>query len=284
VAVLALISAGVLAGRRKHPYLLVGWLWYLVMLLPVIGIIQVGAQARADRYTYLPQMGLYLLLTWLVADLSVGWPHRRMVLRSLSALVLVSLFFRAHTQASYWRDSQSLWTYACTPDNFFAQYNLGAALNDKGSVDEAIAHYQKALQIKPDFAAAHINLGDILLQKSNLAEAMTHFQRALQLKPDSAEAQNDMAWVLAASPQASLRNGTRALELAQRANQLTLDGNPAVLSTLAAAYAEVGRFPDARETAQRALHLAEVTSNTALANDIRSQMKGYEIGVPFRFK
>jgi len=353
VLVLLLISVGVMAGRRKHPYLLVGWLWYLGMLVPVIGLIQVGAQARADRYTYLPQIGLYLLLTWLAADLCAGWRHRRMVLGGLSTLILVSLIFCAHAQTSCWRDSKSLWTHAlaCTSDNVKAHYNLGIFLNEKGTVDkaiahfqkalrinpdfapahinlgdallqkgsideaighfqkalrinpdfaeahinlgnallqkgskdEAIAHFQKALRINPDFAEAHINLGDTLLQKGNIDEAIGHFQKALQIKPDSAEAQNDLAWVLAACPQASLRNGNQAVQLAQRANQLTLNGNPAVLSTLAAAYAETGRFPEAIETAQRAVQLAETQSNTKLANDLRSQMKCYQAGLPFRF-
>jgi protein O-mannosyl-transferase len=282
--VLLFISVGVMAGRRNHPYLLVGWLWYLGMLVPVIGLIQVGAQARADRYTYLPQIGLYLLLTWLATNLCVGWRHRRITLVVVSTVVLILLLFRAYAQTTYWRDSQSLWTYACTSDNFFAQYNLAVALNDKGNVDEAIAHYQKALQLKPDFVAAHINLGDALLQKSKLAEAMAHFQRALQLKPDSVEAQNDLAWVLAASPEASLRDGKKAVELAQRANQLTLGASPAILSTLAAAYAEIERFPEAIETAQRALQLAEAQANTKLVNDLRSQMKRYQAGLPFRFQ
>jgi len=112
-------------------------------------------------------------------------------------------------------------------------------------------------------------------------EAITCFQRALQIKPDYAEAQNTLAWVLATCPQASLRNGNKAVKLAQRANQLTGDGNPVVLGTLAAAYAEAGRFPEAVATAQRALQVAETQSNPALADAIRSQMKLYQAGLPF---
>jgi tetratricopeptide (TPR) repeat protein len=112
-------------------------------------------------------------------------------------------------------------------------------------------------------------------------EAITHFQKALQIKPDSAKAQNNLAWVLATALQASLRNGNKAVELAQRANQLTGDGNPVVLGTLAAAYAEAGRFPEAVATAQRALQLAETQSNPALADALRSQMKLYQAGFPF---
>ena len=148
-------------------------------------------------------------------------------------------------------------------------------------MDEAIVHYQKALQINPDYAEAHNNLGNALRQMGRMDEAIAHYQRALQIKPDNAEVQNNLAWVLATCPQASLRNGNKAVELAQRANQLTGDGNPVVLGTLAAAYAEAGRFPEAVETAQRALQLAETQSNTALADAIRSQLKLYQAGIPF---
>ena len=114
-----------------------------------------------------------------------------------------------------------------------------------------------------------------------MSEAITHLQQALQIKPDYVEAQNNLAWLLATCQQASLRNGNKAAELAQRANQLTDGGNPVVLGTLAAAYAESGRFPEAVEAAQRALRLAEMQSNTALADAIRSQMKFYQAGIPF---
>ncbi len=484
---LAAISAAFFLWRRTRPYLLVGWLWYLVMLAPVLVLIGKGMELRCDRYTYLPQIGLYVLLTWAAADLCAGWRYRRVVLGGCSTIILVALIFCARTQTSYWRNSESLWTrtLACTSDNFIghnnlglallqkgsvdeafvhfqkalqinpdsaeAHNNLGSALLQKGKVDEAIAHYQKALQIKPDFAEAHnnlgnallqkgsvdeaiahfqkalqikpdfaeahnnlgsallqkgsadeaishyqkalqikpdfaeahnnlgnallqkgsvdeasahfqkalqinpgyaeahynlgnallkmgsvdeaishyqralqikpdyaeahnnlgnallqkgsvdeasahfqkalqinpdnaeacYNLGNALLQKGNVDEAVTHYQRALQINPDYADAQNNLAWVLATCPQASLRNGNKAVELAQRANQLTGDGNPVVLGTLAAAYAEAGRFPEAVAATQRALQLAGTQSNTSLADVLRSQLKLYQAGLPF---
>jgi tetratricopeptide (TPR) repeat protein len=162
------------------------------------------------------------------------------------------------------------------PDDAEARYNLGNALLEKGSLDEAIVHFQKALQINPDYADAHNNLGNALLQKGAVDEAIAHFQKALQINPDHVQTLNNLAWVLATCPQASLRNGNKAVELAQRANQLTGDGNPAVLCTLAAAYAEAGRFPEAVETGERALQVAGTQSNTALADAIRSQLKLYQ--------
>ena len=194
LVLLAGISAGVLILRHRRPYLLTGWLWYLGMLVPVIGIIQVGSQARADRYTYLPQIGLYVLLTWAVADLCAGWRHRRVVLGGGSTVILAALIFCARAQTSYWRNSESLWTHtlACTSDNVEAHNNLGSVLLKMGRVDEAIAHFQKALQIKPDSAEAHNNLGNVLLQKGRVDEAMVHYQKTLQIKPDSAEAHNNL--------------------------------------------------------------------------------------------
>ena len=204
------------------------------------------------------------------------------------------------------------------PDYAEAHFDLGNALLQKGSVDEAIAHFQRALQINPDYAEAHVNLGFTLLQWAmwtkrsahfqkalqikpnyaeahvnlgiallklgNVGEAISHFQKALQIKPDYPEAQNDLAWVLAACPQVSLRNGNKAVELALRANQLTDNGNPIFLGTLAAAYAEAGRFPEAVATAQRALRLAETQSNTGLADAIQSQIKLYQAGIPFHLQ
>jgi protein O-mannosyl-transferase len=283
LAVLAGISTGAWVLRRRCPYLLTGWLWYLIMLVPVIGIAQVGAQARADRYTYLPQIGLYLLLTWAAAELCAGRRYRRVVLGGCSAIILLALILCARTQAAYWQNSESLWTHtlACTSDNAAVHNNLGNFLFGQERLDEAITQYQKALQINPDFPQACYNLGNTLALKGRVAEAIAQYQKALQIKPDYAQAQSNLAWLLATCSQASLRNGNRAVALAQQANQLTGGENPVILHTLAAAYAEAGRFPEAVETAQRALELAEAQSNPALAGVIQSQMELYQAGAPF---
>ncbi len=167
------------------------------------------------------------------------------------------------------------------PDFAEAHISLGIALRRKGNVDEAIIRFQKALQIKPDDAEACYNLGNALLQKGRVGEAIVDYQKALQINPNNLAVQNSLAWVMAVAPQASLRNGREAAELAQQANQLAGGENPIILRTLAAAYAEAGRFPEAVETAQRALQLAGTQSNTALADAIRSQLKLYQAGLPF---
>jgi tetratricopeptide (TPR) repeat protein len=354
VVLLAAISAGVFLRRQRQPYLLMGWLWYLGMLIPVIGLVQVGGQAHADRYTYLPQIGLYLALIWAVGSLGAGWRHRRVVLGGLSTVILVALIFCARTQTSYWRNSEVLWTHtlACTSDNYIAHYNLGDALVkmgrrdeaiaqyqktlqitpnyaeahdnlgsvllQKGRVDEAIAHYQTALritpenatahnnlgnalrqkgrvdeaiaqcqvalQINPDYADAHDNLGNALFQKRRVAEAITHYQKALQINPDYAEAHNNLAWVLATAPQVSLRNGDEAVKLAERANQLTGGKTPIILHTLAAAYAEAGRFGDAIRSVQKAIELAQAAGQKDLAERFTGELKLYEAGLPFHEK
>jgi spermidine synthase len=166
------------------------------------------------------------------------------------------------------------------PDYEDAHINLGNALLQKGSVDEAITHYQKALEIEPDHADTHNNLALALLQKGSVDEAITHFQKALQIKPDYVEAQNDLAWVLATASQASLRNGKKAVELSEQANQLAAGKDPNILHTLAAAYAEAGRFGDARRSAQKAIELARAAGRQDMVEEFNGELKLYEGGLP----
>jgi protein O-mannosyl-transferase len=170
------------------------------------------------------------------------------------------------------------------PDYADAHHNLGTALLQKGRVDDAIVKFQKTLEIRPDDAPAHNDLGRALLQKGRVDEAIAQFQKALEIRPDFPLAQNNLghtAWVLATSPQASVRNGARAVELAQQAERLSEGRNPVILGTLAAAYAEVGRFTDAVATAQQALQLANAQSNAALANALQQHIGLYQAGLPF---
>jgi tetratricopeptide (TPR) repeat protein len=162
-----------------------------------------------------------------------------------------------------------------------AHNNLGTVLLQKGSVDEAMVHFQKALQIRPDYADAHCNLGIAFSQKGRMAEAITQYQEALQIKPAVPASQNRLAWLLATCPEASLRNGNKAVELARQANALTGGENPVILHTLAAAFAEAGRFSEAVETAQHALRLAGAQSNTRLAGALQLEIKLYQAGSPF---
>jgi protein O-mannosyl-transferase len=275
---LAGLSVAAWGERRKQPWLLIGWLWYLVMLLPVVGIIQVGDQAHADRYTYLPQIGIYVAVTWLVAQSRTS----RVAFGGLMSGVLAVLMVCAWKQTAYWKNSETLWTrtLACTTGNYIAQYNLGNILALEGKTDEAINHYQNAVQIRPGYVKAHNNLGNVLLQKGRAEEAISQFQQSLQLQPDDPESQNGLAWLLATCPEASLRNGDKALQLAQRANELAGGKNPVVLRTLAAAFAETGRFSDARRSAQMAMELLQAAGQQDLAGQLNVELKRYEAGLP----
>jgi Flp pilus assembly protein TadD len=167
------------------------------------------------------------------------------------------------------------------PDYVEANTHLGNCLFQKGRLDEAITHYQKALQIKPDYAPAHNSLGNALMREGKVDEAITHYRKALQLDPVNPSFQSNLAWLLATSPRASLRNGNIAVELARRANELTGGTNPLILRALAAAFAEAGRFPEAVETAQRGWQLAQAQSNTKVAGQLQSDIKLYEAGSPY---
>jgi tetratricopeptide (TPR) repeat protein len=522
LVLLLVMSATVWAFRNTHPCFVVGWLWYLGMMIPVIGIVQISNYSHADRYTYLPQIGLYLIVAWAATGLLARRRHGRWLLGALASAVLVVLMLCARTQVSYWKDSQTLWEHTLTvsgdtdvahnnlgmdllekgkpdeaieqyqealkanpayypahdnlgvalarkgkPDEAMAQFqqalkinhhddmaynnlglalaqtghwdeaiaryqqalafnpdfekahvnlgialaqqrrwdeaiahyqqaleinpndasahdhlgyalvqtghrdeaighlqqalelnsdldtahfNLGNALFREGKVDEAIAQYQLAVKINPDFAMAHndlgialdkkgqldaaatefrqalktnpdyalghLNLGNVLLhqgktdeaiaqyqlalkadpnlepahnslgyvllQKGQWNEAIGHYERALELNPGIAGRCNRLAWALATHPEASVRNGEKAMILATQLNRLSGGKDVSILQTLAAAYAETGHFPEAASTAQQALQIATARKDTALVNDLQQQIACYRADRPFR--
>lgn len=192
------ISAFVVSARRRQPWLLFGWLWYLGILVPMIGILQVGAQAHADRYTYLPQIGLYLALTWAAAESGIRWNQHRLLLSGACVAILAALVVCTRNQVSCWQNSHALWTRALafTSGNVIAENNLGNVLLDEGNVDEAITHLENARQIKPDDPKAAFNLGNALVQKGRLNDGIENLTQALQFKPDYAEAHINLASAL----------------------------------------------------------------------------------------
>jgi tetratricopeptide (TPR) repeat protein len=167
------------------------------------------------------------------------------------------------------------------PDSVVAHSDLGYLLLRKGRVDESFAQLQKALEIEPNYAAAHFNLANTLLQKGRIDEAVFHLQKVLAIDPSDAEAQKNLAWVLATCPDARIRDGAKAVELAESAD-LAESRDPTIATTLAAAYAETGRFADAIRTAERALQLATDSGNVALANGIRGHIELYRSEQPVR--
>ncbi len=186
---LLLASALVLRAARRQPYLAFGWIWYGVTLLPVAGLIQVGSHAHADRYTYVPLIGVFTIIAWGAYDLSRRWRHRTLVLSLAVALVLCLCIPLTHRQIGYWKDSESLFRHALsvTEHNHFAHNNFGLALLQKGQVDEAITHFNKALEAVPSYSKPHNNLGIALLEKGRTDEAIAQFQAAMGYNPDFAE-------------------------------------------------------------------------------------------------
>jgi tetratricopeptide (TPR) repeat protein len=185
LGLLAAVTVGALAGWRRYPYVLVGWLWYLGMLVPAIGLVQVTGQAMADRFTYLPQIGIYIALVWGLADRRWGWLRKRWLCGVSSALVVLALMVCGWRQASFWRDDETLWrrTLDCTSDNVLAHHHLGVALAMRGRLDEAIGHFEKALEIRPGYAEVHNSLGNALATRGRLDEAIGHFRRASEVWP-----------------------------------------------------------------------------------------------------
>ena len=199
-AVVALIgvSMAVIRASRVHPYLPVGWFWYLGTLLPVIGFFQAGDQALADRFVYIPLIGLFLMIAWGIPDLLSRWRYSRAALSAAAIMVLFACTLRARDQVQYWQNALVLWTHALevTDDNHMARDGLGTALVDRGRVAEAVAHYSEAVRIKPQFAEAQNNLAWALAHEGRIEEAMPHYLQALRIKPEFADAQNNLAWAL----------------------------------------------------------------------------------------
>jgi tetratricopeptide (TPR) repeat protein len=169
-------------------------------------------------------------------------------------------------------------TFALPFDHAESHYSIGNALRQKGDIEEAMVHYRKALELRPDYANAHNNLANALRQQGRTEEAVPEYEAALKSEPDSVLAENNLAWILATSPNPSVRNGAKAVQLAERANRLSGDSDPIILHTLAAAYAENRQFHEAIETAQRALKLADTNGITSLAESLRSKLSLYQAG------
>ena len=192
------LTISVLLAATRYPYLLMGWFWYLGALLPVIGLVQVGIQARADRFTYIPLIGLFVMIAWGASDLAARWPRRRPVLMSAAFVVVAACALVARAQVGYWRDSLTFWqhTVDVTTDNARAHGNLGLVLSDLGRPSEAIAHYTEAIRISPELADVHTNLANALAGQGKTADAVAHYREALRLDPNQLTAHNGLGSAL----------------------------------------------------------------------------------------
>jgi tetratricopeptide (TPR) repeat protein len=185
---------------ERRPYLAVGWLWYLGTLVPVIGIVQVGSQAMADRYTYIPLIGLFILIAWGVPELFGNLRFRKPFLSVLSVVIVSVLAGCSWQQVQQWKNSVTLFERALsvTSRNYLAHNNLGVALFFEGRIEDAIRHYTQALRIKPNFADARINIGVAQAAQGKYDEAICHYREALRIRPDDAGTHNNIGVALAA--------------------------------------------------------------------------------------
>jgi protein O-mannosyl-transferase len=199
LVVLVGVSALIVRSGARHPHILVGWIWYLVMLLPVIGLIQVGAQAKADRYTYLPLIGIFIMIAWGVPEIMNRLPNSKMLLTVAGAIVVCVLAATAHGQTSYWANGLSLWDHALKlyPNSHLIHLNAAYELNRRGESFEAGRHFSEALRLNPNSAEAHNAIGVALSKEGRADEAVEHFLAALRLKPDYADAHANLGARLA---------------------------------------------------------------------------------------
>jgi protein O-mannosyl-transferase len=211
------ISLLLFVTRRRTPVLLVGWLWFLATLIPVIGLVQVGGQAMADRYTYLPSLGVLILSVWGACELTRGWRHQVLVLLVAGGGASLLCLALTRQQLGYWQNNETLFRQALevTENNQIAHKSLGDALDKKGQTDEAIAHFQEAIRLKPGYADVHNNLGNTLLKKGQADEAIAHFQEAIRLKPGYANAYNNFgnALLRKGQPGEAIRQYQEAIRL-----------------------------------------------------------------------
>jgi len=283
--VLAVLGAGWFYRRGWGKALLFGFGYYIVMLLPVLGLVDIslmGATLVADHWQYFAIIGP---ITLVVAGLAVLFTKCNGFLRfALVLSLLTGLGILTWEQSRIYVNPYAFWqaTIDRNPESFLAHSGFGNALFQKGKVQGAIAHYQRALELAPGFCDAHYDLGNIFLQEGQPAEAIFQFKKALEIQPGRVLTLNNLAWVLATCPDGSVRNGSQAIELATRANELSAGKEPSIIGTLAAAYAEAGQFSAAITVAQQALQLAGTRNDTSLIKDLQPQLDSYRKGLPFR--
>jgi Flp pilus assembly protein TadD len=245
------ITAFCLCQFKVRPYLVVGWLWFLGTLVPVIGLVQVGNQAIADRYCYIPSIGLFIALVFGLADVTKALRMARpfsIALAGGSLLVLAVLTF---WEIGRWRDSVILFEHALavTPPNLVIEYNLGHVMSEQGRYDEAAAHFAKAIEIKPDFYEGLFNMGIMQARQARMAEAVVYYQRALRVRPSSARAHMELGVALAKQS----RNDMAEAELRQAVELAPKDAE--IRSDLGIVLTQLGRISEAIDQYHEALRL-----------------------------
>lgn len=252
VLLLVFTTAAAWVTRRKYPYFLTGWFWFMGMLVPVIGIVQSGSLARADRYTYLPHIGLSVVLVWLTVDLCAGWRLRRWVLGAVAAGAITAMIWCANAQASSWRNSYTLWVHAlaCTGSNDINEGNLGHFFLMNGRLDEAEGHIRKAVEIKPNAEKNQNNLGMCLLNGGKAAESIAYFQRAVEINTRFVQARSNLGSAL-------LKTGQTDEAIAHYLKSLEIDPRQAgIENNLAGAFFQKQKPGEAIAHYEKAIELS----------------------------
>lgn len=265
IVLLLALTAIAIREARKRPYLIVGWFWFLGTLIPVIGLVQVGVGfAMADRYHYVPSIGLFVAIVFGLSDLANAWRIGRVTIAAASAIVLLILGSLTVMQASHWRDSLTLFgrTLSVTSNNALIQNQTGTVLNRQGKHAEAVPYFAEALRIKPDYFHALANMGRVLRQQGNGAEAIGFYQRALKVRPDSVKAHMQLALVLVKE-----EKGDEALQQFYEAMKLA-PNDPDIRTNFGLMLARQGKLSEATSQLSEALRLepgnAEAHNNLGL--------------------
>jgi len=311
VLLLVVISIFVIRLGRRQKYLPVGWFWFMGTLIPVIGVVQVGSQAMADRYSYIPYIGLFIMVAWGLPEILSKLAYRKIVLGTSMAIVLIMLGTATFRQVGYWKNSNKIFSHAAevtqanyvaheclaedllkqgkvalaiqeckialeiNPTSSYAYNNFGTALAKQGNYADALVYFTRAVQLNPDLAKARHNLGKALGIQGQFDEALSQFREAIRLDPDWPAPMNDFAFLVAAHPELEGRDVNEAIHFAGRACELTNYKNTAYLSTLAVTYSAASRFSEAARTLETALNLDpnSATLHNGLGNALLSQGK-----------
>ena len=274
------VSAWVIWLARKRGYITVGWLWYLGTLVPVIGLVQVGSQAMADRYTYLPFIGLFIIIAWGGAELFGRWRHRKIGLGIFAGLLIVAMMVGTRMQVRHWEDRYSLYGHALevTENNHVMHNNFGGVLLKRGQVEKAIWHIREALRINPDDAGARRHLAFALAGQGRLKEAISEYQKVLQIESDNYEALNGLGAAFAKDGRFD-----EAIKHFRQALQIKPDSVEAHIN-LGSALRAQGKFDEAISHFRQALQIKpdSVEAHINLGSVLGTQGKFDEAIIHFR--
>jgi protein O-mannosyl-transferase len=262
ILLLLVISILVIWFGHRRKYLPVGWFWFVGTLLPVIGLVQVGGQAYADRYTYIPYIGLFIMIAWGLSELLSKWPKRDIALGMVAAIALATMGTVTYRQVGNWKNGVTLFTHAIevTQNNYLAHNNRGVDYNERGRLQEAIEDIKEAIRIKPDYTDAYYNLGIAYGNLTRWQEAIDAYKQAIRIKPDYAQAYNDLGVAYS-----SLGRGTEAMEAYTQAIRIKPDYADAY-NNLGAAFNGLGRGTEAIEAYKQAIKIKP--DNARAYNDL----------------